>query len=427
MAETKVRCEDGVFPTDTSTFDVTNAAEVTAGRSPTGVVIIGGHNETIGTRVDDLIYGFGVSDFTDQACVSCTDEDAVGPTDSASSHRETEVFHMHAVGQGSTTLRSASVTAITGGVQLTPIQSGSAYRIQVILVFGSVCKAFSAGNATAQDATFQVAHGMSTAPGAGFYGYNDQNADSRDNARGSFGFHADDGSIKQASLMPWHNNNQAVTTQNATRMVADNVGGYANNNGTLARGVEVTGNDGTNITYTARGGSLSGDLIGLLIECDDISTDMLFVQSPTTAAADWDYTSLAFQPQFVAIWLNAADAAAPNAETTTDAGTYGIFCVDEDGNEFTYNWRSQDGISLGTSNTATNFNTGLRYTGHNGDSALHEMSNFVFTSTGWSVANADIITANGTTRFWPMLAFGQSAAAPVTPTPLSAAGIIVNP
>ncbi len=405
MADTKVRTLISVFPTDTSTFDVTVPGET---RDPTGCVVVALEAINLDTNDDDYVISFGVTDFTDVGQVGTDNEHGQTTTDCQRKHNETNIIEITDPGEfGSPVLRSATVAAIAGGVRFDPVQSGTAHRLQITLIFGSACKAFSdAGDGSMADGETQtIAHGLDTAPKAGIYGFNNEHNSADGMCNISIGFHSGTSTIKQ-SAFGWRLRTGRTTTDGHGRLPTDRVGFLANNAGGEFNGREMTTNDATNCIYTNRSGGSDGNLVGLLIECDDISVDHLIVDSPTTAASDWDYTVLAFRPQCVLMLLTRATAIDSAINNNEIACTFGFCAFDEDGSIHAAAAAAEHGIVLGNTNTQTRLSQALFLTDDDGTTDF-DMDNPVLKNTGWSFAADDINTADGTVRKWPMLAFEQ--------------------
>ena len=399
---TKIRTVIGQFTSDTSTFDLTVSGET---RNPTGCIVMVTHATALDTETAHLSYSWGATDFTDVGQMQCTDEDAQGTSDSARSHQETNIVEIATPGTN-TIIRSATISAIAGGVRLTPVQTGVQFRVQAILIFGSACKFFSDngdGN-LAVDETFQIAHGFTTEPGAGFYAFNLRNANGAASAFLGLGFHAYNGSsIEQASCC-WGFDNGEATTDNYARATASRVVDSTSVSGGANDSLDLTAIDTTNVTYTNRDSACVHKYMGLLVECDDVTTKCEYIASPTSAGSDWDYTGTTFTPQFAAMVMNRI-ATVGTEESDSDAGA-GSFCaIDEAGSEHSCAWSSEDAV--GTSNTQCELaQTMFCPLETGGDS--HLMANPTFNSTGWTVAAADITAANGTTRRWPGLSIAQA-------------------
>jgi hypothetical protein len=387
-------------------LDVTVGGE---SRTPTGCVIICGYATSLNNNGNHNQISFGVSDFTDTYSIAYSDENNVDPTDSITHHQTGDIISIHTPGTSSVS-RTCSVTAISGGIQLTPGESGSQRQFIAIIIFGSACKAFSDGDGTTQDSTFQVAHGFSTAPGVGFYGLSTELDSSSADAQNGWGFHAYNGAvIEQAS---W-----GIGCDNAVGSVSDiNSWNHTSRVAIVPTmvdtedfGADLTAIDGTNCTYTSRTGTLDGDLIGLLVECDDCEAEIVVVDSPTDPDVDWNFNGLSWEPQFAAMLIS-RHTDVDDGKDDSNAGSFGYFVIDTDGAEYTVGSTSLDNRNISTSQSFTRHRTsnGLHLMTQGGVDA-HDMDTFVLTSDGWDVADAAIDDADAVGRKWHLLAIQPSS------------------
>jgi hypothetical protein len=408
MANSKVRILNSVFPTDTSTFDVTVSGET---RNPTGCVVLCSYATDLATTTDENSMSFGLTDFTTVACVSTNDKDNQGTaTDTNLAHQLVNIINLTIPGTTSVR-RSATVAAISGGVRFTPVQSGTAYRIQVILIFGAACKAFSTqgDGVLSVDETVTVAHGLGVKPSAGIYFWSDIYDDTRANADYAIGFHADTGSIVQRGFCQEWSYNQTVTRDRA-QLMTDRLGAGLDSSGNEVYGIEMTTNNATNCIYTNRIAEATGVSInGLLIDFDDVSVSLQTVDTPTTAASDWNYNGLSFTPQAalgVITQLSAVDTGANDGT----AGVMAMFGFDEDGTESSIAGISEDQITLGVTDTNSRIDDHIHGLADHGGQ-LFNFTNPTFTSDGFDVLAADITAMDSTVRKWPIL-FIEAAGTP---------------
>jgi hypothetical protein len=416
----------------TATTAVTQSTVSGETRHPTGCIIACSWATALDTETSDAEISFGLTDFLTVGQVGANDEDGISTTsDAAKQHQETNIIQMCTPGTG-TVVRSATVAAIPGGIEVTPVQSGTQFRYMAVLFFGTKCFAFSSngdGN-LAIDETFDIAHDMVTEPGAGFYGFSEENIGTGGALKISFGMHAYDGSIKQACCT-WFGESGAATTNNRTRVVSTQCVGEINSAGTNRRGAELTAIGTVNCTYTNRNVANVEKYIGLLVECDDIATDLAIIDSPTSSGSDWAYSGLAFQPQAVCLVPNRCDVV-DSHEQGSDAGTGGFAAFDKDGGIFSAVWSSRDGRDLSsvTTDTASELATALVCVNEFGtkpDTNGHDMDNPTLNGSGWTFAAADIAAADGTARKWPMIAFEEFSTGTVINRVLTSTAAITDP
>jgi hypothetical protein len=145
-----------------------------------------------------------------------------------------------------------------------------------------------------------------------------------------------------------------------------------------------------------------------VIEAADILTDMQIVDSPTSAASDWDYTGLAFQPDFAAMILNRSTA----LDTTIDDERAGVFhscSFDSEGNLITVGAASED--DQATTDTQSRASDATMYMPVDDGTASLDLDTIVFTADGFHVDAADIDTADGTARKIPTLFMSAASSA----------------
>ena len=400
-----VRVRNGTFTTDTSTFDITAGGGET--RNPTGCIVLSSLVSTLSSNTNHISQSFGVTDFTTVAAISPNYQNArVTNADGHCTHQETTIINITNVGDA-TVIRSATVAAIAGGVRFTPVQSGTAYKIIVILVFGAACKAFSddGDGAMAINETFTVAHGLGVKPNCGIYFMSDNYLEDTAEPVFSTGFHVDTGSIVQ-NCHAFKSRTSVSTTSDYGVVLTTRVASVIANAGNEEYGYELTGNDATNCTYTNRtGANTTAGLIGLLIDFDDVTPFTEVVPTPTTAASDWNYNALSFTSQFAMGAMNQITTVG-TYDTSGLAGTYGIFAFDESGAEHMISARIEDAIVLGnpTPTTAASMRQDVKlYLNDDTQSVVFDLTNLTFTADGFDVASADITTMDSTIRRWPML------------------------
>jgi len=419
MANTKIYTELGVFPNGVATFDVTNATEVAAGRTPTGCVVLCSSAVALDTPTTHLLLSYGGTDFTDVSSISVSDEHAATTqTDATRKHTETNIIEI--LDPGLTTVdRSATVAAITGGVRFTASSGSTLYRVQVILIFGTVCKAFSSDGdgSLAADETFTIAHGMTTGPGAGFYWFNRRDLSGSSDMRWSLGFHSYDDAVITQACAAWTSENAETVSMATSRTFGDGTNNRVCVGSGITGGVsvslEVTAIDTTNVTYTNRDGTNTDKYCGLLLECEDVLTEVQIIDSHTNPASDWNFNGLTFQSQFVALLPNRTTVV-NTTKSDSNAGAGSFAAMDAEGREHSTAWSTQDGITLGTTNTSSELAQALFCPTQLGGNT-HLMVDPTLTTDGWDFANADITAADGTIRKWPMLAIGVQAAASGNP------------
>jgi len=376
--------------------------------TPSGVIVFGGYSTALDTTTVDGGLSCGISDFTTRAVHTVSVEDGQTTTDTHSEHSESLVYLLNTPGTAGDD-RTLTDAAISGGIRFTPGESGTQYRILVIGVFAEGFSAFSAGSGTSTDATSVVAHGLTNAPKAGFYCYGVNNAGAATGARLSLGFHTDDGGIVQRSFGFNFRNGQTDGEENA-QLQTDRVGFSVNQGaGTESTGWELTANDATNTTFTARTGSPGGDLIGGLFDLPNNDVFLGTVNSPNSTGT-WNNSDLSFEPE--SIFGIITQAATADSAITDDptAGTVSVFATD-----FTTEGSAAitDENAAATSDGASRQSTEL-WLGDDNQTEDYACNTFASDADGWT-ATCD--TADAGTDLWPFLAIeslaGSSSISPL--------------
>lgn len=398
----------GQLEADTSTTDLTLGGE---GRSPTGAVVFCTTATAQNTNTDDSALSVGFTDFTNSYAGGNTAEDAQGTTDTASESITGSVLLVldpgtHAVN------RNCTVAAISGGIRLTPAQSGTQYQVYAILIFGAECKAFELLDGIGADSTDAVAHGLSGKPNFGWSYYVAADfATGVNNARAQMGVFEDDGTITQKSAGVIFQHNQ-IDGEAHGRVVTDRFNFTINvGSGSVAAGAEITGNDATNFTLTARVATWAAPLMGLLVYASDVTAEVHSVDSPTTAASDWNFNSSSVTGQHLTLINTMIQTEGSDVTDSADAGSFGVFATDGT-NEFSACVADENAAD--PSNTASRLSADLHLLADDQTDAF-EMGSFSFTSDGWDVTSANITTANGTTRKWLALLLSEAAAGGIVP------------
>jgi len=408
---TVLRKAIGLLPTDAGSY--VNITIPGRDDKPTGAVIHCVDATILGSASNDLIHNVGYTDFTNGGNITISEKDIdAGEGLSATRTSESSPTHtgwpisMPIPGSGNTQ-QFCTVEQITGGVKITCLATDTKqYYFTVDLVFESACKMFSGGNAVAEDATFQIAHGFSNAPSFGFYSLSHVNGGNSGEGRLSMGFHAyRDSTIEQAA---WglHLETLQTVTNNSSRNSSSRVGLTVSNTGAEIDGVELTALDATNVTFTVRAGALTGQMQGLLVEGSNVDAKVDIIDSPVSASSDWDYSGLPFELQYVALICN-RNRTENASETGGHAAPFSFFSHEEEtGAEMSACGTSQTARDLSIQNgiASSRMNTGLFLSTQGGIDATVELQNLQPTEDGWRVIAADITTADSTARKWPMLA-----------------------
>lgn len=376
-----IRVKAGVLASDTTVTDVT----WTGAGTPVGAVIFASYATAENTNTAHAGLSCGVTDFTTTASVSFFMEDGVADSDSLRAHSETLAINLL---NDTTTVRSATVTAITDGIRITPSGSGTQYRFVAYVAFDAAAKAFSAGQGTTNGNTFAVTHGLGVAPKAGIYCYN--SVHNTTDVNGVFSIGLSNGTTQRTAGFRWQD--AQADGIGHLRLEEDRVAIHVNNTGAEFHSIELTSNTSVATTFTARTTTTAGDLIGLLLPLENADVQVATLDSPDTTGA-WAYTDAGF-PVGSALMVPTQATAVDTAYTdVAAAGTLGIFATDMD---------VELSVSVTDENAATTLNTSSRHStelwlGDDDQTEDYACDTWAQSSTGFT---ADCDTADAATNKW---------------------------
>lgn len=411
MANTNVKTRLVGMVQDTSVQNITIVGET---RVPTGCIIrcsyadlesLGDVNGVV--PIFEASYSLGVTDFTDVACVSNTTEDEQQPSDNHQAHDDASGDIIRLLQPGSSTVldRSASVAAIAGGIALTPGEAGDNFILQVTLIFGAECKAFSFGGAINNAVETDVAHGLSGKPECGWIsGATVFQGTSDSRAQVAWGLFSDDGGIKQHAIS--QRSSDASTSKVHGESATDRVFISVFDTGNVLYGMEMTGNDATNSSFTLRGNNAASvALIGLLTHMGDVTADLQILNLPINPSLNWIVNSVGFVPQYMcSIVTQAVNADGPINQF--DASTMGMAELDDAAVDSTIQYSVRHNIQpTETYSLASN-----GFVVSSGSQGLRSaMYNPFLTSNGFQVSALDIQLLDSTSRILPTLFIEQAA------------------
>jgi hypothetical protein len=407
LANAEPACVGHFFlPADASTFNVTCSGYGT----PVGTIFTGNYALSVDTDTVHAFKGLGFTDYTTDGWHVGTSEDAQAATDSCDENNVDANFEWSSAGA---CLQRRNITAATttDGITVTPNNSTEQYGGIAVNLHADDCVAFSTGNGTTSGSTFAVAHGLASTPDFGVFSYSANTAGQSSQSKVSYGvfWHNAGSHVQKAYAQTWQDNQ--VDGESHGRLFSDRVGGVTNNgSGAESQSIELTGNDGTNTTFTARTATLSGDLTGILC----ITTANVWagnLTSPNSAGSDWTVTDPSFQAGFVLSVLTNMTAEDTTVTDSEAAGNIGLFVTDFT-NEKSASAASENGDpGDGNSNTMSRIDgTGLYFPDHD-HTADYDLDTVTATASGFQVVAADITTADATSHLWPTLIIEADAAA----------------
>lgn len=391
-------------------------------RLPTGCIIktvladfttLGGQGGI--SAVPGLSGSYAVTDFIDTFSISSTDEDDVTTTDSMTYHDDASGHIVRLYDPVTDALiRTATVTAVAGGVRVTALEAGLDHFMQVTLFFGVECKAYSVGGAINNGQTRVVTHGLTGAPDFGIsYGCHAFQG-SNGSLVCSMGIFSDDGGIVQ-HCHTQRSNNAAANGSPRGRIHTNRTMSHLAGTGNVLWEVELTVNDASDTIFTMRvGNSASMGLVGLLVFMGDAVAELAVIDTHTSPTTDWNYTGISIRPQFAYVlptFAEVVDATMSN----NDAGAFGVIEWDDtivggEGVETGFAFTVQNQLAI--SSTSSRINNRI-YASGPAQAAYFEAADPLFQQGGFVLISDNIATANTPPKKWLALFIEQVGA--VTP------------
>jgi len=397
----KVRTSSGVIEADTTATDITFTG---AGVCNAAIFIPCGATVEDASQLD-VMGGIGFTDFTVQTCINFSGDNAVTPADTNNFHRHHATLGAVWIEDtGNTIKRSASLSAITNGIRITPQESGAAQSFIVICFFGGTWDCFTLDVTKTTAQTEVRAHGLGTKPNVGFFSHANTYNGGGNSGHRCWGFMSDEGTLEQAAVMGMSLNN-AGGTSIGSQIHTSRCAGQTQSNGVMQESCEITSNDATNTTFSMRDVNWTNKpLIGLLGLIDE-TTNLAMVNSPNSAAVDWNVNDNSFISQAV-IGVLTRMLVIDTTYNDDNASAQAYFCMTEEGEECSVSWRDNDDADpTELDNECRSADIILKAA--SGATDDYDFDNPTFTSDGFDIAAVDIQIASATTHIFPMLFIGQ--------------------
>jgi len=400
----KVRMGSGVLAADTTATDVTWSGLGT----PDAAIVVATINTSLDGQQAGIAASIGYTDFTTQFCITYSHEDGLSTRRARNGSDTSHILAVHDDNSDAFD-RQATISAITDGIRLTPTASGNVKSFIVIAFFGGSWNCFQKSSTQSVAGTEVFAHGLGTKPNFGFFACSDAyNAAGNVGAEVGWGMFTDDGTIVQRAFGMDYTAGGTGTAGSYgilnTNRVCSTIDSAAQD-----FGFELTGNDATNVTLTVRDVATVANLVGGLVCLSSESVKLATVNSPNSAASDWNVNDTTFTPQAVIgilTGLSTADSVDPS-----DPGgcVTPFFGMSDQGVEISASTRLNDGSDPAEADSYIDSNE-VRLLDVTGFNYLYQWANPSFTTDGFDVAAADITAASASTHLFPMLFIGQEAA-----------------
>ncbi|NKB56508.1 MAG: hypothetical protein GKS00_09245 [Alphaproteobacteria bacterium] len=369
------------------------------GATPTAALIFSTGIISTNPRATGIL-SIGMTDGSFEAASAINSADNVGTTDETRHHIETGCLLITGGSQSGAAVLASFDSFTTNGIVLDfTTVNGAAYEITVVLFDYTVvgCARAAPGTTTSStadlsvtgqpDIMFFVGSGL---PPASL-------GTATTHAIISFGAAAYDGStITQGLNLFTARDNEGTSIVNSVRGTLSVLGQAISNAINWTAG--VTGVSASAITLTTGSSGATGGDIGFFLAMDSGGdAKVMEVTSPANAAVDWTVTGVGFQPDIAILATNLVQTT--GIAESTGTGAFGFGFVDSHGNLSSHEISNDDafGASQTQSRGSANF---LDFSDSAGAQAFLSSGTPTLNSDGFTLADADLTTANGTVRKW---------------------------
>lgn len=391
-----VRFFSGQLPAGATTQDIVPSGETD---TPVGAIIFYTHLTGLNSTGSDATFGFGVSDFTTSAAVGSYAQSGLTTSNAKRIHRDGKFFVLNDPGATSED-RTATVSAISGGIRITTDQAGVQHRYFGLIFYNCQFKAFSSGAGTTSGNTFNWNHSFGVNPSGGIFSTTDCDDSGNNHTAQTLGFW-EPTQTRQYSVITRFRD--AQTTNGSTGIFTDDfVSGLRNNSTGYINSVAVSSYGTSNVTFTVSNGTLNGQLIGALFKLDE-PFRIAQISGPNSTASAWQTGGSAAQPQAGIIVAGRYLSIDDGNNNDADAGTFSVACVDDNGGEGSISNSNEDDVT--TSDCRSRISDELFFLDHDGsvDYRLHGLSPG---AEGYNVNAADIDNADAADHQWLIAYFG---------------------
>lgn len=336
-----------------------------------------------------------------QTCTSCFGEYGADPGDTTTLGYNNKVAAIDDI--NSALQFSATCDDITDGVRLTFSTTPSAnYKATVVLLAGSDLQTkVGMTNLGTGTSPIELSCGFQPNIVLTTVANSSDGTHATNYAYFEFGAARDTGAGTEHALM-WQWQDAASTMKNNIVTYNDRCGAHS-----AGWSLTISGWDSNGCDVTPSSSTSSWNMGWLALDTGDAGTWLSAFSPPTTASSDWTFSSVGFKPGLVLGGL-ALNTALNTVQTTSPAAdTSGVFAFDgtyegchligdDDGASscyaYTFSGAKMAYLSSMTTTTETNY---------------YDIGHPTFTSSGWSVSDAQVVTADSTTRYWWGLAIEE--------------------
>ena len=401
--------------TSTGTQDLTISG---LGWTPTGAIFFLSHATTNRAHADGATTTIAFADNSGGSKrLSFYSEHGIATSDTGREHDTTDgelLLHNQnpsGANQFVATIDSddASAGPISNGwrINITDVTGGSAYIVKYVLIGNGA----SCATGTFATSSSPITETPGIQADLGFFTNANRTivgTSAASNITVSFGCHAYDGStVTQAGFHLW-DDDASGTTDAATRLDSTESILHGTASG-IGWGASVETITSTSFDVRRSTGTDTGRRVNyLVVELPTgVEADVSVVDTPTSTGSDWTISGVGFQPDFAMLVGGAVTAI-----DTTDATSAGVFNVSGYDGTTAFSIAHYTEDNQATSDTSSYVSDEwidvYDDDGSTQDIRLNPTSS-PFNSDGWTVANADITTADSTARKWIAISVGESS------------------
>lgn len=388
-----------------ATLDTTEDFTKSGFGTPKAAIVFISRNTAHDTPTQHAAVSIGFWNQADdaQACTSCFGEYGADPGDTTTLGYNNKVAAIDDI--NSALQFSATCDDITDGVRLTFSTTPSAnYKATVVLLAGS----------DLQTKVGMTNLGTGTSPIELSCGFQPNIvlttvANSSDGTHASnyayfeFGAAIDTGSGTSHALM-WQWQDAATTMKNNIAIYSDRCGAHF-----AGWSLTISGWDSNGCDVTPSSSTSSWNMGWLALDTGDAGTWLSTFSPPTTASSDWTFSSVGFKPGLVLGGLSLVTSLNTVQTTSPAADTSGVFAFDGT-YEGCHLMGDDDGASSCWAYTFSGAKLAyLSSMATTSETNYYDIGHPTMTSSGWSVTDAQVVTADSSTRYWWGLAIEEGA------------------
>lgn len=423
MAAIQTAVVQAALNTTTGTQDFT--ADL-GGNTPKAAILILTYGTTNGTVVDHFGYSISFTDGTNELSAEMTHEHGVGTTDVDKRLSSTKIAQIMLPGEAtraidceadfSQWLSTTDTGDSTSGIRINITNApASALLLTVILFAGSDLQAHAGVEALGNVGVATDVTAPGFRPQIVFAACTEGVVGASANGRFSFGVAVDSGGITQRCIALMDNNGNATSFPSG---FLSTVGACAE---TTSGGVAWTGSvsnfDANGFSVTPLTGNAGSDMIYLALDVGDTGVWCGTVDAPTLTGSDWTETGPGFTPQLGILGLS-MHTAVDSHDGTGKSAVVGMAAFTST-QEYCNTACVEDG--QGTMDNQCLVDNQMLNLPDDGGVQAFDISSPTLNASGWTVASANIVAANATTRKWWGFALGEaSAAAALAPAHIAA-------